>query len=163
MQPVNDVDALLLLATALCAKRRPADLVGIVAAVDLIQGNIPNEAKLLESLQRLTAHRVIEASAAGFALSAAAQQLVEGQPKNAEANERVFIVREKLSAFATSPTQDVLALTEPEITAAIRAHRAAGQGTAKNLLMPKPKPAETSKSRPGQRQRKPMPKSRPKR
>jgi len=36
-------------------------------------------------------------------------------------------------------------------------HRAAAAAPARNLLVPKPKPAETSKSRPGQRQRKPMP------
>jgi hypothetical protein len=41
--------SLVLLATALAAKRRPAELLEIMAAIDLIQGNIPNETKLSEA------------------------------------------------------------------------------------------------------------------
>jgi hypothetical protein len=43
--------SLVLLATALAAKRRPAELLEIMAAIDLIQGNIPNEAKAERSLR----------------------------------------------------------------------------------------------------------------
>ena len=37
----------------LAAKRRPAELLEIMAAIDLIQGNIPNEEKLSEAFARL--------------------------------------------------------------------------------------------------------------
>ena len=36
MHPVHDVDSLLILATALSSKRRPAELVEIVSAADLL-------------------------------------------------------------------------------------------------------------------------------
>jgi hypothetical protein len=41
MYPVHDVDALLLIATTLSSKRRPAELVEIIAAADLLQVAIP--------------------------------------------------------------------------------------------------------------------------
>ena len=44
MHPIHDVDALLLLAIGLASKRRPAEPLEIVAAIDLIQGNFVREA-----------------------------------------------------------------------------------------------------------------------
>ena len=49
-----------------------------------------------------------------------------------------------------------ITLDTAAVTAAILAHRAAEKTTAKNLLVPKPKP-EADVHKPGQRQRKPMP------
>ena len=46
MHPILDSDALVLLATTLSAKRRPAELVEIIAAAELIVGSLPGEAKL---------------------------------------------------------------------------------------------------------------------
>jgi len=43
-----------------------------------------------------------------------------------------------------------------QLKEALLAHRAAGAGARRNLLVPKPKPAEDIR-RPGQRQRKPAP------
>ena len=40
MSPIHDVDVLLLLAVSLAAKRRPAEPVDIIAAIDLIQKNV---------------------------------------------------------------------------------------------------------------------------
>ena len=54
---------------------------------------------------------------------------------------------------SAQPSVEVSADT---LRAAIVAHRAASATTAKNLLVPKPKPVEPTQ-RPGQRQRKPMP------
>ena len=50
---------LLLLAIGLASKRRPAEPLEIVAAIDLIQGNIPAEAKLSEAIARLAVHGLI--------------------------------------------------------------------------------------------------------
>ena len=55
MHPVHDHDPLLLLATALASKRRPAEPVEVVAAIELMQVAIPPEGKLLEAIARLGA------------------------------------------------------------------------------------------------------------
>jgi len=61
MQTIHDVDALLLMATLLASKRRPADLVEIMAAADLVQGSVPAVNKLVESFARLgTAGLLVE-------------------------------------------------------------------------------------------------------
>jgi hypothetical protein len=156
MTPIHDVDALLLLATALSAKRRPAELVEIMAAIDLLHGNIPAEPKLAEAIARLAVNGLLVGSAGGIALTPDAQALVEGLPKKAEAAERLFIIRDRLSEYQVRGEQAAIEVSVEQLKAALLAHRAAGEGAGKNLLVPKPKPAETVK-RPGQRQRKPVP------
>lgn len=156
MTPIHDVDALLLLATALSAKRRPAELVEIMAAIDLLQGNIPAEAKLSEAISRLAVHGLLVEAAGGIALTPEAQEIVEHLPKKAEAAERLFIIKERLAAYNARGEHATILLGVEQLKAAMQAHRAAGQSGAKNLLVPKPKPAEEVK-RPGQRQRRPAP------
>lgn len=156
MHPVHDVDSLLILATALSSKRRPADLVEIVAAADLVQNNIPNEPKLVEAFDRLAKHGLIKAEGRGFVLTPAAQDIVSGMPRKAETPERLFAIKDKLSLYNVKGEHEGIVLTTAAVTAAIQAHRAAEKTTAKNLLVPKPKPEEEA-PRPGQRQRKPMP------
>ena len=55
MRLLPDVDVVILLATALSAKRRPATLAEIVAAADLIQGAIPYVEKLGDAIRWLSA------------------------------------------------------------------------------------------------------------
>ena len=83
MHPVHDVDSLLILAIALSSKRRPAELLEIVAAADLLQNNIPNEAKLVEAFDRLAKYGLLKAEADGFALTAPAQEIITGLPRKA--------------------------------------------------------------------------------
>ncbi len=156
MHPVNDIDALLLLATALASKRRPAALVDIVAAVDLHQAAIPTAAKIAESVERLARHGLLVETEGCLALTPAAQQMVADQPRKAEAAERLFGIRERLSAHPSKGEHAPVLLVVEQVTTAIETHRAAAQGGAKNLLVPKPKP-EGDQKRPGQRQRKPLP------
>ncbi|HEX5802962.1 MAG TPA: hypothetical protein VFY24_08040, partial [Azospira sp.] len=99
MHPVHDADALLLLAVALSSKRRPADLVEIVAAIDLIHAAIPAEAKLAEAFARLARHGLIDAREAGFALTPPAQAMIGELPKKADAAERLFTIKGKLAAW----------------------------------------------------------------
>ncbi|HJW02707.1 MAG TPA: hypothetical protein VJ548_05440 [Azospira sp.] len=160
MHKIHDVDALLLLATTLASKRRPAELVEIVAAIDLLQGNIPSEDKLSEAFPRLAARGMICAAEGGFALTPAAQEIMAGQPKKGELAERLFGIKDELSTQAPKDENVPLAVPVADIKAAILAHRESGKGAGKNLLMPKPKVTEQDKPRPGQRQRKPMPKKR---
>jgi len=156
MHPVNDVDALLLLATTLAAKRRPAELLEIIAAVDLIQPEIPGEAKLGESFARLATNGLICEVEGRYTLTADAQKIMAGQPKKGASDERIFRVRDDLSAYKPKGAYAPVLLTAEQLGTAIRTQRTAGEGIAKNLLVPKPKP-EGDRQKPGQRQRKPMP------
>lgn len=156
MTPIHDIDALLLLATALSAKRRPATLVEIMAAIDLLHGNIPAEQKLGEALARLAVNGLLVELDGGIALTPAAQKIVEGLPRKADSAERLFIIKDRLSEYKVKGEHAAILLSVEQLKAAMLAHRAAGEGAAKNLLVPKPKPAEEIK-RPGQRQRKPAP------
>lgn len=157
MHPVHDVDALLLLALGLSAKRRPAGLVDIMAAVDLIQEAVPADTKLIEAFERLSRHGLIQAVDGAYRLGEAAEKIIAGLPRKAEAAERLFIIKDELSVYAAPADQSPVIVAPEEVAAALVVHKAAAASTAKNLLVPKPKSVDTSKSRPGQRQRKPMP------
>lgn len=157
MHPIHDVDALLLLAVALSSKRRPAELPELMAALDLVNGNIPAEAKLAEAISRLAAHGLICAPAGGLALTPAAQQIIEAQPRKATNEERLFGIKDRLSMHHAKGECAPVEVSADDLRAAMLAHRAAAASTAKNLLVPKPKPEDKSQSRPGQRQRKPLP------
>ncbi|WP_228217630.1 hypothetical protein [Aromatoleum toluclasticum] len=138
-----------MLALALASKRRPAELVEAIAAVDLLQGAVPPEAKLADSFERLSANGLICVEEGRFALNAASLAIVTGLPKKADTAERIFEVRQRLGAHVGQGEQAAAVPTVEQLNAAILAHRAAGQGAGKNLLMPKPKPAETEKKRAG--------------
>lgn len=158
MHPVHDVDALLMLATALSSKRRPAELVEIIAAADLIQeGAVPPGTKLAEAFERLGVHGLICEAEGGYQLTPAAEAVMTGQPRKADSAERLFIVKEKLAAYTPAGQHAPVVVTVKQLDVAIIANRAAAQSAAKNLLVPKPKPAEGDAKRPGLRQRKPLP------
>jgi hypothetical protein len=156
MHPIHDVDALLLLATALSSKRRPADLVEIVAALDLLQGDVPREWKLADSFARLSKHGLIIELEGRYTLPPVAQKMMAGQPAKAETPERLFAVKQELAAYESKGDSPAIALSEEQFSAAILAHRTAVKEVKTTALMPKPKPAAEA-PRPGQRKRKPLP------
>jgi hypothetical protein len=151
MYPVHDVDAILLLAMSLAAKRRPAELVEIIAAAELTQGAIPPETKLSDSFYRLSEYGLISAQDGGYALTPEAQQIVSGHAKKAKSQERIHDIKEKLADFHLNGEHAIILLTVEQIAAAIAAHQATKSSSGKNLLMPKPKPVEIDSKRPGQR------------
>ena len=51
-------------------------------------------------------------------------------------------MREKLSAYEPTEKHIPIVLTEEQLAQAILAHRSAGQGAGKNMLVPKPKTAD---------------------
>ncbi len=160
MQPIHDVDVLLLLCSAMAAKRRPAELIEIMAAIDLVQGNIPSEDKLSDSLVRLgTAGLLIQAEER-VGLTATAEGLIKLLPRRGEHDQRLFELRGLLGAFQPVGEASPVNIAPADLRIAMLAHRSAASTTAKNLLMPKPKTEESQQPRPGQRQRKPMPKAR---
>lgn len=156
MHPVNDVDALVLLSTALSSKRRPAELTEIVAGVELLNTTIPSETKLIESFERLAVHDLIRQQGEGYTLTPTAEAMVAELPRKAAADERLFIIRDNLTTYTASALQAPIVVDAAQLGAAIAAHQAAAKEASKNLLVPKPKP-EAGPSRPGQRARKPMP------
>jgi len=111
MHPIHDVDALLLLATGLASKRRPAEPLEIVAAIDLIQGNIPAEAKLSEAFVRLAVHGLIGEADGRFLLTADAQKMIETLPRKAEPDEKLFALRNELAAYAATAESAPIAIT----------------------------------------------------
>lgn len=149
MYPVHDVDAILLLAMSLAAKRRPAELVEIIAAADLAQGAIPPETKLSDSFYRLSEYGLICAQDGGYTLTPDAQQILSAHAKKAKTPERLRDIKENLADFHLNGEHAIILLTVEQIAAAIAAHQATKSITGKNLLMPKPKPPEDNK-RPGQ-------------
>ena len=156
MHPIHDFDVLLLLTTAISSKRRPAELVEIIAAADLLQQTLPTEAKMVEAFSRLATNGlIVESEGGGYSLTPDAQKLVERLPKKADVAERTFIVRDKLSEYNAKAVHAAIVVTEEQIKAAIAAHKLASESKVKNLPVPKPKPEEQTQ-RPGQRQRKPF-------
>ena len=157
MFPVHDVDALLLLATAISSKRRPAELVEVVAAIELLQAGIPAERKLAEAIARLSSHGLIAEVDGGFLLTTVAQTMMAGQPKKGDTPDRISAMKVGLAAYVPAAELPPIELALKQVTAAVEAHKSAGRGTGKNLLVPKPKPAQSDKPRPGQRARRPAP------
>lgn len=151
MHPIHDVDVLLLLATALASKRRPAELVDIMVAADLIQGSIPPAAKLVESFHRLSMHGLLQEGDGGFALTPEAQNIMAGQRRKADLADRVFVIKEKLAGWNPVGEFAPIRLTEEQLNAAIGAQRtsAAAAAAEKVVLVARPQPAEDRNKRAG--------------
>jgi hypothetical protein len=145
MYPIHDSDVLLLLAVALSSKRRPAELVEIVAAADLIQGSLPLEEKLFDAFHRLAGCGLLGAVVGGFTLTPAAQ--VSGYKQKASVVDRFHGTREKLADYQPSGEHAPIELTTEQLGAAFHAHRTAAKAAVQNLLAPKPKVAEGSNKR----------------
>jgi hypothetical protein len=140
MRLTPDIDVVILMATALSAKRRPASLLEIVAAADLVQGFVPTGEKLAEAIKRLSSIGLIEAVESDFALTLRGQKIVAEPPRRASAEERMAAVKDSLAAYTPKAEYLALLLTKQQISAAILAHKTARRALGKNLLMPRPKP-----------------------
>lgn len=148
MHPIHDADARLLLALALSSKRRPADLVEIVTAMDLLLGSTPLASKLCGAFVRLAEHGLIEAQADRFALTPAGQATLAGQPAKADTDARLFALKDALASV--NPTGEALPTlpSEAEITAALKVFGAARRAAA--MSQPKPKSVKDAPKRPAQ-------------
>lgn len=139
MRSVHDIDVVILAATTLAAKRRPAQLVEIVAAAELVQGFIPFAEKIAEAIHRLSSSGLIGHSADGFTLTPAAEEIMAAQPIKAAAEERLNVLKERLAGYTPKGEFTGITLTMEQICAAILSHRDARKVPGKNMLMPKPK------------------------
>ncbi len=152
MHPIHDVDALLLLATALASKRRPAQLAEIMAAADLLQGSIPLDVDLVAAFLRLSTHGLIGEAAGGFTLTPQALELMGGvrYRKKAETPERLLAVRQELAGYMPKADGVAIRLATEQVSAAILAHRTFLKGPGRNMLVPRPKAAVGRPKPPGQ-------------
>lgn len=138
MLPIHDIDAVILMAITLAAKRRPAPLVEIVAAADLIQGMIPFESKLSSAIATLSRHGLIRADGEGFTLCQTALALVTDLPNKVDTPTQLAVLREKMAAYHPRRESPVIDIPAEQLVAAVSAHKQARKTPAKNLAMPKP-------------------------
>lgn len=136
-KPHLDLDAVVLMATTLSSKRRPAELVEIVAAADLIQGFVPFAEKLGAAIERLSARGLIAMAEGGFTLTEAAREIMAKQPRKASQEDAVAAVESSLAGWRPRAEHPPILLGPEQLGTAVRAHKAARK-VGKNLLMPKP-------------------------
>jgi hypothetical protein len=139
MRPVHDADVTILMATTLSSKRRPAQLVEIVAAADLLQGAIPYVEKLGEAMRRLSAAGLIAATEGGFTVTPVALEMMVRQHKKAATEDVVIALKGHLAAYIPKQDYPSILLTEQQLGAAIQEYKVSRKTPGKNLLMPKPK------------------------
>ena len=147
MYPIHDTDAQLLLATLIAAKRRPAALTDIVAAAEFMGFPVTAPGAWATAFARFLTHGLLAADGEGYVLTPAAVQLVEGLPKKAEADERVFLVRERLAAWKPAVEHASVDIGAAQFEAALQDHAKLAKQGGKNLLMPKPKRDEEDERR----------------
>jgi hypothetical protein len=140
MRLLPDIDAAILMATALSAKRRPATLAEIVAAADLLQGFIPYPDKLGDALRRLSTVGLVHAVADSYAPTPVAEKIVATLPKRAEMAERLANLRDALADHKPTGESAPILLDAEQLAAAIKAHQATKKTSGQNMAMPKPKP-----------------------
>jgi hypothetical protein len=152
MHPIHDVDVLLLMATALASKRRPAELAEIMAAADLLHGSIPLDVDMAAAFLRLSTQNLIGEAAGGFTLMPQALEVMAGVRfrKKAETPERLLAIRQELAGYTPKADGVAIRLPTEQVSAAIQAHRAFLKGPGRNMLVPKPKPAADRPKPPGQ-------------
>jgi len=138
-RPHFDLDAVILMATTLSSKRRPAELVDIVAAADMIQGFVPYAEKLGAAIERLSGLGLIALSEGGFTLTIVAREIMAKQPKKGEMEELVAALKEQLTLYRPKDKSPAVLPSAEELGAAVRAHKATNKAAGKNLLMPEPK------------------------
>lgn len=138
MHTHHDPDAVILTATLLSSKRRPAQLVDVVAAADLIQGFVPFPEKLGAAIERLSAQGLIVAAEGGLTLTGAARELLAKLPAKLGPQDLAAAVGDSLAGWRPRAGHAPLVLEQQELGAAVRAYKAIRKAPGKNLLMPKP-------------------------
>lgn len=139
MAMIHDIDVVILMATMLSSKRRPAELVEVVAAADLIRGSIPSIEKIGDAIKRLSTRGLIIAADDGYMLTPSGQAIMAKQPKRAASEELAIAIKNDLTAYRPKEECPPIPLTDEQISAAIRAHKVARKSAGKNFLMPKTK------------------------
>ena len=140
MHPVHEVDAILLLSLSVAAKRRPADLAEILAAIDLAHGAIPSGAQLSKSFASLSAHGLIVGIDGGHTLSSDAQKMMASQRKKDDTEKKILRLQEHLADYPLKGEHLEVKISPAQITAAVAAYQTDKRTSSRNSLTPKPKP-----------------------
>lgn len=140
MYPVHDVDAILLLSLSVAAKRRPAELAEVIAAIDLIGGPRPNETKLSDAFARLSVYGLILGVDGGYTLSADAQAMIESRHKDDDVRRKIYLIKEHLADYHLKGEHEELWVQGDDILAAVKAYLDAQKTEVKNMQITKPKP-----------------------
>lgn len=146
MRPDHDFDAPFLLALSLAAKRRPAALPEIVAAFDLVSGDIPIAARFAEAFHRLSQFGLVIAQDGGYTLSPYALNIVSGQKKNATHEARILAIKQSLTECRIKKDPVLIHLTLEQLAPAVREHRASKNDAVKHISL-KPKLPEGTDQR----------------
>ena len=148
MKQIPDIDITLLLAVGLSAKRGPADLPSLMAAVDLTPGALAAEFKLTDAFHRLSTHGLIMPCDGGVVLTTIAQEILAGLPKKATSDDvRLAQVKASLADYHASGEDEPIGITVEQVRQAIAVHRASTRAPAKNMLLPKARPAASLDTR----------------
>ncbi|MBI5790577.1 MAG: hypothetical protein HZA63_03785 [Rhodocyclales bacterium] len=152
MHPIHDVDVLLLMSTALATKRRPAELVEIMAAMHLLHGSIPLDVDVAAAFGRLSTQGLLAEEAGGYTLTPQGLELMGGvrNKRKAETAERLLAIREQLADYRPRAEGLPIHLATEAVGAAILAHRNFLKAPGRNMLVPKPKAATDKPRPPGQ-------------
>lgn len=156
MPPFEDLDALMLLAMMLAAKRRPAALTEVIAALDLLEGGLPPQVQIGKSFARLSEAGLLREQEGGFALNAAAESLLTGLKKKSDTMARIKVLRERLANHTQEVPATPIALTPKALGDAVLAFRTAEKSSKHTLLAERPQPAEADKRKPAPRSGKPQ-------
>lgn len=141
MRPDNYFDAPFLLALSLAAKRRPATLLEIVAAFDLVSGDIPIAARFAEAFYRLSQFGLVMEQDGGYALTPYATNIVSGHKKNATHEARILAIKQSLTECRVKKEPVLIELSLEQLAPAVREHRASKSDAIKNIsLKPKVEP-----------------------
>ena len=141
MRPDHDFDATFLLALSLAAKRRPAELVEIVAAFDLVSGEIPIATRFAEAFYRLSQFGLVIEQDGGYTLSPYAMNIVSGHKKNATHEARILAIKQSLNECRLKKDHVLIELKLEQLAPAVREHRASKDDEVKNIsLKPKAEP-----------------------
>ena len=140
-----DFDAPLLLALSLAAKRRPANLVEVVAAFDLVHSNIPLPAQFIDAFHRLSQFGLVVTQDGGYTLSPYALNIVSGHKKNATHETRILAIQQNLAECRMKKDHVLIQLQLEQMAPAVREHRASKSEPVKNITLKPKLPEGTDK------------------
>lgn len=139
MDSLQDMDVIVLMAMTISTKRRPAELLEIVAAADVLQGFVPSAEKLGEAIECLSSLGLISEADGGFTLTEVSQAALAKLRKKADTEERIIAIKADLAFASPNAVCRSVTLVKEQLDAAIKTHKVAKKASGQNLLMPKPK------------------------
>lgn len=139
MYPVQDVDAILLLSLSVAAKRRSADLTGIITAIDLAHDVIPSGNKLSDAFARMSVYGLVIEIEGGYALSADAQEMMTSQRKKDDTEKKLFRLKAHLADYHLKGEHATIQIHPDQLLAAIKAFQVGKKTAGRDLLRDKPK------------------------